>query len=634
MLTTEIVTALAALAETATGEFTVDELLRDLCEVTARALDVDGAGVMLSHRGSLQFIHAAPARVVDVEALQEILRRGPCLDSMTAHTALVVDDITKSDQWPEFAAAAADAGLRAVVAMPLMARDEAWGALDVYHNTEWSWTEDEVSLVRLFAGVAASYLVMASDRDLATTARESLEHQATHLEHQATHDDLTGLPGRRVLFALLEHALASARRRGTAVAVLFVDLDRFKEVNDTFGHAAGDFVLIEVALRLTKALRGNDTLARLAGDEFVIVCEDLSSDPAQASTQLEALGDRLENVLGRPMQVGEEELVVSASIGVAVTSEHPSTKQLLGDADSAMYLAKQRGRGRLVINGRDAVSGSGSRHSLKRDIGLALDRDELCVHYQPIVTADSTHTVVAVEALLRWQHPEHGLLSAEAFIGLAERSGAIGAIGRWVIDQACAQLVAWQHDLGDRAPQRVFANLSPREIADPDLDAVLAAALDTNGLAATSLGLEIVENDIADSLLLPRLAEHHDRGHPLAVDDFGTGYSSLVRLVEFPVQYAKIDRSFVAGLPDDPRRKTLIETIIVIAHHLDLTVIAEGVETQQQVIDLTAIGCDLMQGYHLGRPQPADTLTGLWAGNHEAPASEHRAQRGAERVDS
>jgi len=230
MLTTDIVTALAALAETATGEFTVDELLRDLCEVTARALDVDGAGVMLSEPGCLRFIHAAPDRVVDVETLQEILQRGPCLDSMTAHTALVVDDITKSDQWPEFAAAAADAGLRAVVAMPLMARDEAWGALDVYHNTEWSWTEDEVSLVRLFAGVAASYLVMASDRDLATTARESLEHQATH-------DDLTGLPGRRVFFALLEHALASAQRRGTAVAVLFVDLDRFKEVNDTFGHA-------------------------------------------------------------------------------------------------------------------------------------------------------------------------------------------------------------------------------------------------------------------------------------------------------------------------------------------------------------------------------------------------------------
>ncbi len=605
MFAADIVAALAALAETATGEFTVDGLLHDLCAVTVRAVGVDGAGVMIYEPGGLRFIHASPERVVDVEALQEVLQRGPCRDSMADRAAVVVDDITKSDRWPEFADAAAVAGLRATVAMPLLARGEAWGALDVYRNTEWSWSTEEIALVRLFAGVAASYLVMAADRDLAMAARQNLEHLATH-------DELTGLPGRKVLFTLIEHALASARRRGTAVAVLFVDLDRFKNINDTLGHAAGDVVLIKAAERLRLAMRDNDTLARLAGDEFVIVCEDLPPDTTKAGGQLEALGHRLESVLSRPMQVAGEELVISASIGVAVTSDHSSTEEILGEADSAMYLAKQRGRGKLVVGDRDTDAGLGSRRSLERDLALALERSQLRVHYQPIVAVDPGHPVVAIEALLRWQHPEHGLLPAETFIGLAERSGAIGAIGRWVIDRACGQLAAWQRQLGDPAPRRVFVNLSPREIADPELDAALSAALDTHGMDSTSLGLEIVENDFVDALLLPRLAEHHDRGHPLAVDDFGTGYSSLARLVDFPVQYAKIDRSFVAGVPADPRRRTLIETIVIIAHHLDLTVIAEGVETQQQVIDLTAAGCDLLQGYHLGRPQTGEALTAQW----------------------
>lgn len=605
MLSSDVVTALAALAETATGEFTIDELLYDLCAVTVRALDVDGAGVMISEPSGLRFVHAAPERVVDVEALQEVLQRGPCRDSMTDRVAVVVDDIMQSDRWPEFADAAAAAGLRSTVAVPLLARGEAWGALDVYRNTEWCWTHDQISLARMFAGVAASYLVMASDRDLATTAQQ-------YLEHRATHDELTGLPGRGLLFELLEHAIASARRRKTAVAVMFVDLDRFKNINDTLGHAAGDFVLVEAAQRLTQALRDNDTIARLAGDEFVIVCEDLPRETIKGNGQLEALGHRLEGVLSRPMHVAGKELVVSASIGVAVSAEQSSTEDLLGDADSAMYVAKQRGPGGIVVGGRDAEPALRSRRSLKRDLDLALDRGELRVHYQPIVAAGRAHSVVAIEALLRWQHPQRGLLPAEAFISLAERSGAISAIGRWVINQACAQLAAWAQQFDDRAPQRVFVNLSPREIADPDLDAALAAALRSHGLVSANLGLEIVENNFVDSLLLPRLAEHHARGHPLAVDDFGTGYSSLARLVDFPIQYAKIDRLFVAGLPDAPRRRTLIETIVGIAHQLDLTVIAEGVETQQQVLDLTATGCDLLQGYHLGRPQPGEALTARW----------------------
>jgi diguanylate cyclase (GGDEF)-like protein len=606
MLSSEAVKALAALARMATGEFTIDELLHDLCTVAARALDVDGAGVMIKEPGgSLRFIHAAPERFVDVESLQQVLQRGPCLESMRERKALVLEDITTTSRWPEFAGASATAGVRAVVAMPLLARGEAWGSLDVYRNTAYAWTEEEIEAVSLFTGIAAAYLVMAADRDLARVTQRDTEHLATH-------DELTGLPGRVLLYRLLEKALVSAGRRGTAVAVFFIDLDRFKDINDVLGHAAGDEVLTEVAGRLARALRGNDILARLSGDEFVAVCEDLPCDPAELDRQLHALGHRLDTVLSRPMHVAGSNLVVSASIGVAVTSDHQNAQELIGDADSAMYQAKERSRGRLVVGGRDTHSQLGAGRNLEREIEHALERSELRVYYQPIVAADRQHSVVAVEALLRWEHPQHGLLTAGAFINLAERSGAIGAIGRWVIDQACAQLAAWQRQLGELAPQRVFVNLSPREISDASLDAALAAALDTHGVAATDLGLEIVEYNFTDSLLVPRLAEHHDRGHPLAVDDFGTGYSSLARLIDSPVNYAKIDRSFVQGLPHDKRRKTLIEAITVVAHQLGLTVVAEGVETQEQVIDLTAAGCDLLQGYHLGHPQPGPTLTSQW----------------------
>src|SRR5664280_1467556 len=542
MLSSDAVTALAGLARVATGEFTIDELLHDLCTAAARALDVDGAGVMLNGREGLIFIHAAPERVVDVEALQEILQRGPSRDSMLEREAIVLADITTSERWPEFAEASAAAGLRAVVAMPLLARGEAWGVLDVYRNVAWSWTEEEVLAVSLFSGIATAYLVMAADRDMARVAQRDTEYSATH-------DELTGLPGRVLLYLQLEKALVGAARRGTAVAVFFIDLDRFKDINDVLGHAAGDAVLSEVAARLTSVLCGNDIVARPSGDEFVVV-------------------------------------------------------------------------------GGDPPSGLDSRCQLQGELEHALDRDELRVYYQPIVTVDPQHSVVAVEALLRWQHPKYGLLTAGAFISLAERSGAIHAIGRWVIEEACAQLAAWQRLLGALAPHQVFVNLSPREIGDTELDAALAASLDHHGISATSIGLEIIEYDFTDALLVPRLTEHHERGHPLSVDDLGIGYSSLARLVDFPVQYAKIDRSFVRGLPHDQRRKALIEAITVVAHQLGLTVVAEGVETQEQVIDLTEVGCDLLQGYYLGRPQPAHALTSHWTSARDRTLAGERIAAG------
>jgi diguanylate cyclase (GGDEF)-like protein len=344
MLSSDVVAALNSLAETAVGtSFTIDELLHDLCMVAARALDVDGAGVVILEPAGLRFIHASPEHIVDVEVLQEVLQRSPCRDAMVDRKTVVVDDIAQSDRWPEFAAAAAAAELRATVAMPLLARGQAWGALDVYRDHVWSWTTEQLSLVQLFAGLAASYLVMAADRDLAATVRLTLEHQASH-------DELTGLPGRGLMFTLLEHALPSANRRGTAVAVLFIDLDDFKNINDTLGHAAGDQVLIKAAHRLARALRKGDTIIRLAGDEFVFICEDLPQDAGHAAAQIQALGSRLAGAISRPMQITGNQLIVSASIGIAVAGAGSTPENLLANADHAMYSAKQRGRGQVVIS--------------------------------------------------------------------------------------------------------------------------------------------------------------------------------------------------------------------------------------------------------------------------------------------
>ena len=603
----DLAKALAGLARSATRDTTIDDMLRELCRVAVQAPNVDGAGVMVADGQRLRFVHADPSRVLEIEHLQESLQRGPCKAAFDELEMIVIGDISAyAERWPEFVEAAQTAGLAASVAVPLQARSRAWGVLDLYRNQACVWTAEELAVAKLFADVAASYFVMAADRDVARVARRSLEHLATH-------DELTGLPNRAMLFNLLAHALAGAGRRGTSVAALFIDLDRFKDVNDTLGHAAGDEVLAAVAARLNQSLRDSDTVARLAGDEFVVICEDLPGAPALVDRQLRQLGHRLNRSLSiTPILAGRSELLITASVGIAVNGDHTTAEQLVGEADAAMYAAKQRGRGQVVVGDRRGDPSLSNLRSLERDLPDALARGELRVHYQPIVAAGPTHELVAVEALVRWQHPREGLLTAATFIQAAERSGEIVAIGRWVIDQAAAQMRAWQDQLGELAPPRVFVNMSPREVTHPELADALAAAMETYRLAPSSLGLEIVEAHFVDAQLVPCLAEHRRRGHPLAVDDFGTGYSSLARLVDLPVQYAKIDQSFVAGLPDDQRRRELVNAIVVVAHQLGLKVIGEGVESAAQAQALTAAGCDLLQGFYLGYPEAGDVLAERW----------------------
>ena len=415
-----------------------------------------------------------------------------------------------------------------------------------------------------------------------------------------------------MLFDRLDHALATAPRRSAGIAVLFLDLDLFKAVNATFGHTAADGVLVEVARRLSATLRGGDTLARFAGDEFVIVCEGLErGTPDALADRVAALTGRLQRTLHAPIRVGQVDVVVSASIGVAITSSAMTGQELLADADTAMYAAKQSGRGRVSIRDHITASAIGYAHQLERNLVGALDRGELRVHYQPIVHAD-TRRVAAVEALLRWDQPDNGVLPAAAFIDIAYKTGLIVTIGRWVIAQACQQMAAWQRELAEFAPATVYVNLSARELADPQLPDTISDALTDTGLDPHHLGIEIVEEDLADPATLQRLQQLHASGHPLSVDDFGTGYSSLSRLLDLPVDLAKIDKSFVAGLPEQDRWARFVDGVLHLAGTLDLQVIAEGVETSAQADHLTRAGCQLLQGHHLARPQAAEQLTASW----------------------
>jgi len=335
----EIAAPLARLARTASGEFTSEEMLRELC-FAGHALGIAGAGVMQVDAERVGFVHA-DAGFAEVERLQEQLQRGPCIDSVSQRTPVVVNHIGAEDRWPEFADASARAGIQTMVAMPLLARDCGWGVLDLYRRTATPWTAAELATTQVLADVTASYLALAADRDLAQlTLRE--------LEHRATHDHLTGLPNRTLLIDRVEQAVVATERLGTAVAVFMLDVDRFKNVNDTLGHAAGDEVLAELAHRLKSVLREMDTLARLGGDEFVVVCEDVGGTREQVTAFVRSLDRRMRETTRRPLRVHGRDLIVTVSIGATVTSARRSVQDLLREADQAMYDAKAHGRGPLV----------------------------------------------------------------------------------------------------------------------------------------------------------------------------------------------------------------------------------------------------------------------------------------------
>jgi diguanylate cyclase (GGDEF)-like protein len=432
--------------------------------------------------------------------------------------------------------------------------------------------------------------------------KERAEHL---LEHRALHDSLTGLPNRQLLVDRLTHAIELAeRRRGVPPVVMFLDLDRFKLVNDTYGHRAGDGLLVQVADRLRSVLRTSDTLARFGGDEFVLLCEELGTHES-----VSAISERVHGVFDEPFVVADEPLPMSVSIGIAsLDDEVTTTEALLSDADAAMYYAKAQGAtGKVQLFDHATRAAARNRVLTETALAHALDRDELRVFYQPIIEI-ATGRTVGVEALLRWQHPERGLLGPGEFLELAERTGAIIPIGEWVLTESCATVARWNRERAVEDRLKLSVNLSPRQLAEPNLVWKIRELLASERIdpEALRLSFELTETFIAvnEERERNRLGQLHDLGITLAVDDFGTGYSSLAYVKDLPVSVVKIDRSFVDGVDENPRAQAIVRGIVSLAHSIDMRVVAEGVETESQYLVLTELGCDFAQGYLLGRPQP------------------------------
>jgi diguanylate cyclase (GGDEF)-like protein len=452
-----------------------------------------------------------------------------------------------------------------------------------------------------------------SFRDI--TERVRLERE---LAHQAFHDSLTGLANQALFADRVRHALARATRHQTHLAVLFIDLDDFKTVNDSLGHIAGDALLMAVAERLGNCVRATDTAARLGGDEFALLLEDLHSED-----EATALADRLIATINEPFLIAGREIVVGGSIGIAFDDVGTTTGQLLRNADIAMYTAKRGGKRRYAIFETEMHTAAVDRLEIQADLRRALDQRELTLQYQPIVALNSGR-VVGVEALVRWRHPERGLLPPNTFIPIAEETGLICELGRQVLVEACIQARRWQQLRPQDPPLSVSVNLSPRQLQDDDLLAHLIEALTVSGLDASSLILEITEGAMLHDTeaMIDRLLKLKELGVKVALDDFGTGYSSFSYLQRLPIDVLKIDRSFIGMLQDD-KKSTLARAIVSLAHTLHMVSVAEGVETATQAEMLGRIGCDLAQGYHLARPMDAAAVDAVLSGeDHRSVAGQ------------
>ena len=420
---------------------------------------------------------------------------------------------------------------------------------------------------------------------------DELRPRTARAEHRAYHDVLTGLPNRYLLQDRLQGALPRARRAGTRAAVLFLDLDRFKVVNDSLGHSTGDRLLGEVAQRLGRQVREGDTLARFGGDEFAILVEAIHHVEDMAK-----IAHKLREALREPFVLDGRELFVTASIGISVFPDDGlDAETLLKNSDIAMYRAKDQGRDGFQLYRTEMNARAEERLALESSLRRALSLDQFTVQYQPIVEVAGGR-LLACEALLRWQHPERGLLLPVAFIELAEMTGVIRGVGPWVLGEACRQAIAW---LGKGARLGVAVNLSPREFLDKELARNVGGVLAESGLEPSLLELEITESLAMQNAELTRstLRDLRGLGVRLAIDDFGTGYSSLAFLKEFPIDTLKVDRSFVKDLDRDPGAATIVAAVIAMARTLGLQVVAEGVERPEQLRVLRELGCDRAQGY-------------------------------------
>jgi diguanylate cyclase (GGDEF)-like protein len=452
----------------------------------------------------------------------------------------------------------------------------------------------------LLSGIALLLGVVVAGVVMYYTHRVSRER-----EHLATHDTLTGLPNRMLFMDRLEQSLIRAQRRATLVGVMFIDLDRFKRVNDTLGHASGDLLICEVARRLQAVTRAEDIVARLGGDEFVVVID------AVRINQILHVVEKTLAVVSEPYRIDGRELFSSGSIGVSVyPNDGTDASSLLRNADTAMYTAKGSGRNRFQLYDAAMNAMAEERLQLETELHYALERNEFVFHYQPQLNLE-TGRIEGVEALLRWNKPDKGLLSPALFLSMLEETGGIVSVGRSLLLAACRQTAAW-HAAGF-ANLDVAVNVSSKEFWHDTLIDTVRDALAQSGLPPRSLQLELTEGIFMEDVdaAVVRILALKALGVAVAIDDFGTGYSSLAHLKRFPLDVLKIDRYFVKDLPRSPINEALISSILALCKGLHLGTVAEGVETREQLESLRTLGCQVVQGYFISRPVPAEQIIGL-----------------------
>jgi diguanylate cyclase (GGDEF)-like protein len=606
---------LSEFARTLVTDFPIQAILDHLVLRIVDMLPVGAAGVTLISVGTgPQFISASDDAALRFERLQSELNEGPCIAAFESGRAVAVPDLREDGRFPTFASRALSEGLTAVFTFPLRHDDHQLGALDLYRSTPGELNVEEMMAAQTLADVATAYLLNAQ-------ARADLRDSSERAQQIALHDPLTGLPNRVLLMERLEHAISRSGRSHRVVAILFADLDHFKSINDTYGHRVGDQVLQAVAERLGRLLRPDDTLARLSGDEFAIICEDLE-DPSQ----IEPLGTRIDGAFAEAFDIGGNELFLSASVGIAFASrvgEIP--ERLLQEADTAMYQAKRRGGGRHGTVDLTDQQDARRLVSLTHDLRGVLLRDELHLEYQPIVSV-SDGRIAGVEALLRWNHPLFGMVKPEMVIAAAERSGLMADIGRWVIAQACVDRHRWERpDLDEDLS--ICINASAYQLMAQDFAGTVAKVLEDTGTDPKRLTIEVTESVFIkdDERALRVLNELKALGVLLALDDFGTGYSSLSYLRQFPVDIVKIDRAFVNDLSHGANGSVIVDAIIRLAHGLGMSVVAEGVETASQYEAIAALGCDSYQGYFCARPATVADLTTVMAAREPGHSADSKS---------
>jgi diguanylate cyclase (GGDEF)-like protein len=592
---------LAEFARTLLTDFPIQTILDRLVTGIVDALPVSAAGVtLMSETSAPHFIAASNDSALAFERLQTNLGQGPCRLAYESGEPVQSPDLTVETRFSTFTAAALGEGLKAAFAFPLRHNDGRLGALDLYRDSTGPLSRRDVATARTLADVTAAYVLNAQ-------ARDRLQETSDRFRDSALRDPLTGLANRSLLHQRLEHAAARGHRSHRPAAVLFADLDRFKHVNDTYGHQIGDELLVAVARRLTELVRSGDTLARVSGDEFVFLCEDLAN-----ADDIEILASRIASAMREPFDLSGQKISISASVGMAFAGPGEQvTNQLVVDADVAMYQAKRRGGAKHQILDLREAQETSERNLLEQDLYTAFAERTLDVVYQPIVEGNHGR-VIGAEALLRWTHPTRGPIPALDAIGIAEENGLILEIGLWVMERACTDYLSWLRNRPERRLE-VAVNVSARQLMSAGFLAAVDDILTRTDMPPEKLTLEMTEGIfIGDSdRALTVLADLKQLGVRLALDDFGTGYCSLNYLRQFPVDILKVDRAFIETVGQQATATAIVASITHLAHLFGMTVVAEGVETSAQREEILAMGCDLAQGYFYARPMSSAAMDEL-----------------------